>query len=154
MMGYSNTIYVSKNNMYISYQKNIPYTYYEQHNEGRFFEIVVPLLPQDAQSEINSIKNDNSLNSYQKWDKISTPLENIYNKRSFHVRKVSIQGAYYPTKCSTMPLSEINVAVPVARSTTSTPPCEIVFSETTRRAGMPMRSKSANFSPARTSRSS
>lgn len=79
MMGWTNTIYVSQNNIYITYQKNLPYYYYEQHNEERFFDIVVPLLPSDAQSKIKQIKDDSSLNSYQKWDKISTVLEEMYN---------------------------------------------------------------------------
>lgn len=80
MMGYSNNIYVSKNNIYITYQKNLPYNYYQSHNEDRFFEVVVPLLPSDAQNKIKEIKNDNSLSPYQRWDKISTVLEEMYNK--------------------------------------------------------------------------
>ena len=80
MMGYSNSIYVSKNNIYITYQKNLPYNYYESHNEDRFFEVVVPLLSSDAQNKIKDLKNDNSLNPYQRWDKISTVLEEMYNK--------------------------------------------------------------------------
>ncbi len=80
MMGYSNNIYVSKNNIYITYQKNLPYNYYESHNEDRFFEVVVPLLPSDAQNQIKDLKNDNSLGPYQRWDKISTVLEEMYNK--------------------------------------------------------------------------
>ncbi|HLC61124.1 MAG TPA: beta-propeller domain-containing protein [Candidatus Nanoarchaeia archaeon] len=79
MMGYSNNIYVSKNNVYITYQKNFPYNYYELHNEDRFFEVVVPLLTSDAQNKIENLKGDNSLNSYQRWDKISTILEEMYN---------------------------------------------------------------------------
>ncbi len=79
MMGYSDTIYVSKDNIYITYRKNLPYAYYETHNEGRFFEVVVPLLPSDVQTKINDVKGDNGLNSYQKWDKISTILEEMYN---------------------------------------------------------------------------
>lgn len=80
MMGYANTIYVSKNNIYIAYQKNLPYIYYEKHNEERFYEVVVPLLPSDARDKVNKIKNDNSLNSYQKWGQISAVLEEMYNK--------------------------------------------------------------------------
>ena len=80
MMGYSNNIYVSKNNIYITYQKNLPYNYYESHNEDRFFEVVVPLLPSDAQNKIKNLKSDSSLGPYQRWDKISTALEEMYNK--------------------------------------------------------------------------
>ena len=80
MMGYSNNIYVSKNNIYITYQKNFPYNYYESHNEDRFFDVVVPLLPSDAQNKIKDLKNDNNLNPYRRWDEISTILEEMYNK--------------------------------------------------------------------------
>lgn len=80
MMGWTNTIYVSQNNIYITYQKNLQYTYYERHNENRFYDVVVPLLPSDMQAKINVIKNDNSLSSYQKWDKISNVLQEMYNR--------------------------------------------------------------------------
>ena len=60
MMGYTNNLYVSQNNIYITYQKNLPYRYYEKHNEERFYDVVAPLLPSDAQSKINEIKNDAS----------------------------------------------------------------------------------------------
>ena len=80
MMGYSNVLYVSQNNIYITYQKNLLYLYYQTHNEDRFYKVVVPLLASDVQSKIESVKNDNSLNSYEKWDKISAILEEMYNK--------------------------------------------------------------------------
>lgn len=80
MMGYSNTIYVSKNNIYIAYQKNLPYNYYETASEDRFYNAVVPLLPQGIQVKINSIRNDDSLDKQQIWGRISTELENMYNK--------------------------------------------------------------------------
>ena len=79
MMGYSNTLYVSQNNIYIAYQKNRPWRYYEAHNEERFYEVAVPLLPSEVRSEINEIKNDASLSSQEKWDKISSILEDMYN---------------------------------------------------------------------------
>ena len=91
MMGYSNNIYVSKNNIYITYQKNLPYNYYESHNEDRFFEVVVPLLPSDAQNKIKDLKNGNSLSSYQRWDKISTILEEMYNKMNEDSKNELIQ---------------------------------------------------------------
>ena len=79
MMGYSNTVYVSENNLYITYQKNLPYTYYRTHNEDRFYEVVVQLLPSDVQSKIKAIKSDDNLNSYEKWSEISSVLEDMYN---------------------------------------------------------------------------
>jgi uncharacterized secreted protein with C-terminal beta-propeller domain len=79
MMGYSNNLYVSRNNIYITYQKNLPYTYYKEHNEDRFYKVVVPLLPLDIQNKINSIRNNIELTSYEKWDTISSILEDMYN---------------------------------------------------------------------------
>ncbi len=80
MMGYANTIYVSKSNIYLAYQKNLPYIYYENHNEKQFYDIVVPLLPSDPQIRIKEIKEDKNLDAYEKWDKISGVLEEMYNK--------------------------------------------------------------------------
>ncbi len=79
MMGYSNSLYVSKGNIYIAYQKNIPWIDYRARNEERFYNVVLPLLPADARSEIISVKNDNSISSYQRWDRISLILEDMYN---------------------------------------------------------------------------
>ncbi|HEY9205030.1 MAG TPA: beta-propeller domain-containing protein [Candidatus Methanoperedens sp.] len=79
MMGYSDNLYVSEKNVYITYRKNLPWRYYEMDREERFYKVVVPLLPEDAQKKINDIKVSN-LNSYEKWDKISSILEETYNK--------------------------------------------------------------------------
>jgi len=79
MMGYTNNLYVSRNNIYITYQKNLPYTYYKEHNEERFYKVVVPLLPSNIQNRINNIKDNEQLSSYEKWDKISGILEDMYN---------------------------------------------------------------------------
>ena len=79
MMGYSNAIYVSQNNLYITYQKNLPYIYYERHNEDRFYDVVKPLLPADAREKIDEIKADESLDSYEQWQEISEVLEEMYN---------------------------------------------------------------------------
>ena len=52
MMGYTNTMYVSDDNIYLAYQKNFPYYYYETHGKDRFFKIIVPLLSDDVQAQI------------------------------------------------------------------------------------------------------
>ncbi len=103
MMGYTNTLYVSQDNIYITYQKNLPYTYYEKHNEERFYDVVVPLLPSETRSKISSIKNDNSLNSYEKWDEISNALEEMYNKmeegeKTKLVEKIAIEIEDYEAR--------------------------------------------------------
>jgi inhibitor of cysteine peptidase len=81
MMGYSDNLYVSENNIYITYRKNLPVHYYEIQREDRFYRIIVPQLPEDVQDKINVIKNSD-LDSYEKWDKISSILEDTYNSMS------------------------------------------------------------------------
>lgn len=78
MMGYSDNLYVSEDNIYITYRKNLPFRYYEVQKEERFYQVVVPLLPEEARNKINEIKGKN-VSSYEKWDMISSVLENSYN---------------------------------------------------------------------------
>jgi inhibitor of cysteine peptidase len=78
MMGYSDNLYVSENNIYITYRKNMPFRYYEIQREDRFYQVVVPQLPNDVQDKINAIKAS-SLGSYEKWDQISSILEDKFN---------------------------------------------------------------------------
>ena len=78
MMGYTNTMYVSDDNIYLAYQKNFPYYYYDTHSKDRFFKIIVPLLPSDVQAQIKSIENSD-LSLDEKWVKISDLLQNTYN---------------------------------------------------------------------------
>ena len=80
LMGYSNTVYVSEDNLYITYQKNVPYTYYDTIRKDRFFDVVVPLLPKDVQDQIRSIQSDPSLDPYEKWTNVSKLLQDTYNK--------------------------------------------------------------------------
>ncbi|MCF7861457.1 beta-propeller domain-containing protein [Candidatus Woesearchaeota archaeon] len=77
LMGYSNTLYVSEDNIYITYKKNYPYRYHEKYQVDRFYEAVLPLLPQSAKTSINNI--DETLSDPEKWDIISTILEDTYN---------------------------------------------------------------------------
>lgn len=79
MMGYSDNLYVSENNIYITYRKNLPVRYYEVQQQERFYKVVVPQLPEDARDQIYAIK-DSDLDSYEKWDKISSILEDTYNR--------------------------------------------------------------------------
>jgi uncharacterized secreted protein with C-terminal beta-propeller domain len=79
MMNPAATLYVSEKNIYIAYQKYRPYIY-ETSNRDRFFEAVLPLLPADVQEEIRSIDADKSLSPSEKWDRISTVLQDMYNR--------------------------------------------------------------------------
>lgn len=78
MMNPASTLYVSENNIYIAYQKYQPY--YDIANRDRFFYVVVPLLPQDIQQQIRSIDSDPSQSESQRWDRIATVLQDMYNR--------------------------------------------------------------------------
>jgi len=78
MMNPASTLYVSENNIYIAYQKYLPY-YYDMASRERFFEAIVPLLPGDVQQEIRAIDSDQSQSESQKWDRIATVLQDMYN---------------------------------------------------------------------------
>lgn len=80
MMGGASTIYVSKDNMYIAYQKTQPWRYYQYNEHDRFFNVVVPMLPSDIQDEIKSVEDENSLSASAKWNKQSAALEKMYNR--------------------------------------------------------------------------
>ena len=82
MMGYSNSIYVSEDNLYITYEKNIAPIDYELIQKERFFDVVVPLLPKDAQNKIKLIQNDSTIDSREKWRQVSSILQDTYNSLS------------------------------------------------------------------------
>ncbi|MFH1133932.1 MAG: beta-propeller domain-containing protein [Nanoarchaeota archaeon] len=73
LMGYSDNLYVSQDNIYLTYMRNLPYRYYQQETRDRFFSVVVPLLPDAAKEEIQG------LGSNAPWQRISAVLEEAYN---------------------------------------------------------------------------
>lgn len=79
MMGYSDNLYVSTNNIYITYRKNLPARFYQDQQKDRFFKVVVPLLPSDVQNKIKRIETEN-LSAFEQWDRISSILEETYNR--------------------------------------------------------------------------
>lgn len=80
LMGYTGSFYVSEDNFYITYQQNMPFGFYEDSSRDRFFDAIVPLLPNNIQDEIKSIQNDSSLTSSAQWVKISELMQNAYNE--------------------------------------------------------------------------
>lgn len=78
MLGYANTLYVSREHIYLAYQKNLPNVAWEKEREIRFYQVILPLLPPEIQDEINSI-GISDLNSGEKWDRTRVILENMYN---------------------------------------------------------------------------
>ena len=87
LMGDSDTMYVSENNIYITYHKNIPYYHHDILKRDRFYEIVVPLLPSAVQEQISEIENDSGLNWYEKWQQVSELLEETYNKMTDNTKE-------------------------------------------------------------------
>lgn len=81
MMGATGTLYVSGDAIYLTYQKYHPYYYDQSYNKDRFFKAILPLLPDDIQTQIKSIDTSN-LDESQKWTQISDLLQNTYNKMS------------------------------------------------------------------------
>ena len=79
LMGHSGTFYVSKDNFYLTYQQNSPFGFYENSSRDRFFDVVVPILPNSLQDEIELIQDDSSINSSAKWTKISDLMQKSYN---------------------------------------------------------------------------
>jgi inhibitor of cysteine peptidase len=79
MMNPTSTLYASEDNLYIAYQKNLPYYYYQSNSKDRFFEAVVPLLPEQVQQEIKDIETNESLTPSEKWDWVSELLQDTYN---------------------------------------------------------------------------
>ena len=87
LMGSANTIYVSQDGFYVTYQKNLHYSYYDSIKKDKFFDVVVPLLPKPVQDKINQINNDSALDSGQKWIQVSELLQETYNKMSKQDKK-------------------------------------------------------------------
>lgn len=75
MLGYSNTLYMSENNMYIAHRKNYPYWYHRDDNLEMFIESVYPLLPLDIREKIDNL--DRKDLDFRK--QISVLLEDMYN---------------------------------------------------------------------------
>ena len=80
LMGYTGTFYVSEDNFYLTYQQNMPFGFYENSSRDRFFDVVVPLLPNNIQEQVKAIQKDSSINSSVQWVKISELMQKSYNQ--------------------------------------------------------------------------
>lgn len=97
MLGYSNTIYFSENNIYITYPK-----YYKYDRFAVLDKVVIPLLPKSIQEKILGLNDSlkNNLNIYN--EDVVGILENYYNSLSekdkdnlFSEIKKNTQEYYY-----------------------------------------------------------
>ena len=79
LMGHTGTFYVSEDNFYLTYQQNMPFGFYENSAQNRFFDVIVPLLPRNIQDEIKSIQNDSTISTSTQWIKISEIMQETYN---------------------------------------------------------------------------
>jgi inhibitor of cysteine peptidase len=81
LMGATGTLYVSNDAIYLTYQKYQPYYYDQSYAKDRFFNVILPLLPEELQAQIKSIDASN-IEQSQKWIQISDLMQNTYNKMS------------------------------------------------------------------------
>ena len=86
MLGYANTLYVSNKNLYITYQKQIPYAYYQKDQENRFTKIIIPLLPNDLQREMYALLASTAEEFYIVQQRMYERLEAYYNELSANER--------------------------------------------------------------------
>lgn len=82
LMSGSGTLYVSESNIYITYQKNLPYDYYRTQEKSRFFDAILPILPSDVRQKIMTITQDNTIPEQEKWNRVSDLLQDAYNRMS------------------------------------------------------------------------
>jgi uncharacterized secreted protein with C-terminal beta-propeller domain len=76
MIGYTATMYVSQDAIYLAAQK--PYYswgYNTQNNLDMFYQAVLPVLPSATQAKVNALSTEDKAN----WNKISSILEDMYN---------------------------------------------------------------------------
>jgi uncharacterized secreted protein with C-terminal beta-propeller domain len=99
MLGYSNTLMVSENNIYIAYQKHNNWCFgwwrctgYDVDQKTRFYDVVVPLLQGDIKSDISSIINT-QLSDDEKWTKMTEALSTFYSKLE---NDQTLQDQYQP----------------------------------------------------------
>ena len=87
LSGYSGTFYVSENNFYLTYQRNVPFGFYENVAQSRFFDVIVPLLPEEIQNGIKGIRDDSSISQSAQWTEISELMQAAYSKMQDGDRK-------------------------------------------------------------------
>lgn len=83
MLGYSNTLMVSEDNIYIAYQKQRYWRWWgyygNEYDKERFYNVILPLLEGDIKAEIQNI-SQRSISEDEKWQLISEKLAAFYNK--------------------------------------------------------------------------
>jgi len=80
LMGGTGTIYVSEDSLYLTYQQDLSHEYFDSAKRDRFFDVIIPLLPEQVQFKIHEIQNDSSIDWHDKWITVSEILQDTYNK--------------------------------------------------------------------------
>ncbi len=75
LTGYANTVYMSLDALFIAYQKNLPWSAYEEERRDRFWEAVVPALPASVRREVTTAKGATEA---EEWSAIKGILERHY----------------------------------------------------------------------------
>lgn len=81
MIGYSDTLMISKDNIYIAYKKGYNYEALNQDNKERFYKAIYPLLIEEIKNKIDYISNE--LNDDEEWQKINEILVEVYQGQGF-----------------------------------------------------------------------
>ena len=82
MLGYSNTLMVSENNIYIAYQKQDrwhPWYYQDQYKPERFYEVILPELEGELKNKVMDVINKN-YEDEKEWQQISSILRQFFVK--------------------------------------------------------------------------
>jgi len=75
LLGNTQNMYVSLNNIYIAYTKRLTYIDYM---DRMIDDVLIPNLPINIAAQIRTIKNSD-IEAYEKWEKISEVLADYYN---------------------------------------------------------------------------
>ena len=112
LLGYTGTFYVSQDNFYLTYRDNSLLGERKDVMQDRFFDVILPLLPQYLQDDILSIhiapvssnttdnKNNNgnttsaAINYNLKWQKISQIMQDAYVQMDPDDKKVLFDTIY------------------------------------------------------------
>jgi len=79
MLGYSNTLMMSEDNIYIAYQKNNYWRWNSEPDRDRFFDVVVPLLESELKKDVDSVIAQ-GLNEDKEWEKIEIVLADFFTE--------------------------------------------------------------------------
>ena len=87
LTGGSDTFYVSEDGFYLTYQQYPESGFSKEVLHKRFFDAIVPLLPDGLQDGIRAIQGDSSSNAYEQWMEISEIMQETYGEMTADERE-------------------------------------------------------------------